>query len=160
MTVHLCLISQAIRGCRFFVLKKVLIIDNRHYHAKKLPDFSFYIYVCINILLKNTWLCVGACVCVQYMWGTLLCGMFCNLLFVPTEPPIELFTSTKLWRFILFNYRVFYTINKPQCIYALTGWWISRPLLIFSRFFYKHLATSILSHASPYAGACFLYERC
>jgi len=61
------------------------------------------------------------------------CSVTC--FFVPTEPPIEFFTSTKLLCFILFNYRVFYTINKPQCIYAFTSWWLSRSIQYFQHSF-------------------------
>lgn len=49
--------------------KKVLIIDNRRYHAKSFLIFSFYIYVCINILFKKKYiaLCGRMRVCLIHM---------------------------------------------------------------------------------------------
>lgn len=50
--------------------------------------------------------------------------------------------------FILFNYfRVFYTISKPQCMYALTSCRISRPRLLSSLLFYR-------SPGSKHPGPC------
>lgn len=88
------------------------------------------------------------------------CGEHCSVecsvtCFCPNRTPIELFTSTELLHFILFNYRVFYTINKHGAFTPSS----TSGYLVFSPFFYKHLATNTLGHNSQSTGACFLHGK-